>query len=464
VDSSDEDEGDAEDAPETSDRVRSAAPSTAGRAPTPAFLSPIGKQRPATKRQRRGDPDMHLEGISRQTSHTNGQPNGSSSTMAKRVMTNGFNHANGSTNGNMAERDGYHGNRTDEVVRLVTQALRDLGYENAANMLVQESGHDLESPSVAAFRNAVLNGEWPEAEALLLGSDDQVGFDQPPTHNGLPLKEGVLPRDLRFAIRKQKYLELLEQHDAGSALMVLRQELTPLHTDVDSLHMLSGLILCPTAEDLRLQASWPGSGPASRKQLLADLSNAIHHSVIVPPHRLAELLGQVRQHQIERCLWHNPVEPSSLFVDHMCDKAQFPIQTVQVLKQMEEIWNLEFSHDGRYLAACGQDHLVYIWDLQASIIGEVRWELKGHTKPVVYASWSPDDSMLVTCSQDATARLWDMEVCAISCPVPPSDACCFVENLSLCNFGTMLHPKILTCLDRQMHSDRTTSNSRTGGT
>lgn len=140
----------------------------------------------------------------------------------------------------------FFGHNREEVTRLLIQGLYDLGYEGAADRLSQESGYEVESPSVAAFRHAVLQGEWLEAEALLFGSsvvDDGGGVgmsrgDLHP-HAGLEFADGVDFDELRFQMREQKYLELLEARDLGNALMVLRQELTPLNQDTVKLHHLS---------------------------------------------------------------------------------------------------------------------------------------------------------------------------------------------------------------------------------
>ena len=135
---------------------------------------------------------------------------------------------------------------------MLIQGLSDLGYQGAANQLVQDSGFELESPTVAAFRHAILEGEWSEAESLLFGSscpEDGGGVSISNGHttrnDGLVLAQGVDKDELKFRLRRQKYLELLELRDHGGALMVLRQELTPLHQDVGQLHVLSGLVLPP---------------------------------------------------------------------------------------------------------------------------------------------------------------------------------------------------------------------------
>ena len=56
------------------------------------------------------------------------------------------------------------GFRRVDMVRLITQCLTTLGYENAAQALQQESGMLLASEPIAHFRTAVLNGSLNRAD------------------------------------------------------------------------------------------------------------------------------------------------------------------------------------------------------------------------------------------------------------------------------------------------------------
>ena len=132
------------------------------------------------------------------------------------------------------------------MTRLLIQGLGDLGYYNSAERLSVESGYEVETPSVAAFRHAVLQGEWAEAEALLFGTEViedgggvSISNGDSHHHEGLRFAENANKKELKFRMREQKYLELLEERDLGSALMVLRQELTPMNQDTSKLHELS---------------------------------------------------------------------------------------------------------------------------------------------------------------------------------------------------------------------------------
>jgi WD repeat-containing protein 26 len=165
----------------------------------------------------------------------------------------------------------YFGHDREEVTRILIQALSDMGYQTQAEGLSRASGHELESPTVAAFRSAVLAGSWADAEDLLSGAvtaDDQDGKG-----NGLVLAPGSDRNYMRFWIREQKFLELLEQRDTSRALTVLRSELTPLFQDTQKLHFLSTLLMCESAEDVKAKTEWDGAVGQSRRVLLSDLSS-----------------------------------------------------------------------------------------------------------------------------------------------------------------------------------------------
>ena len=170
----------------------------------------------------------------------------------------------------------YYGHDREEVARILIQGLDDLGYHSAATSLSDESGYKLETKYASAFRNAVLQGDWTKAETLLFGHDRQPspgvsgdqqngsqghdeadGVDNTDVQDigqGLELSEDASKNEMLFLIRQQKYLELLEAENVTAALVVLRQELQPLHQDERQLHALSRYVGSHKAR-LRLRCS-----------------------------------------------------------------------------------------------------------------------------------------------------------------------------------------------------------------
>ena len=213
------------------------------------------------KRRRLMSRTMRLDQDSSNRNGTRPYSNGSPLSNQKAGLSGSVNGHSSSTNGTSsphrngngysspiarAKTSDFLGHDRQEVTRLLIQGLGDLGYHGAADRLSQESGYEKETPIVAAFKHAVLRGEWSEAESLLFGShhlDDGGGVSisngHSHEHDGLRLIEGANRDELKFRMREQKYLELLENKDLSSALIVLRQELTPLNQDTGKLHNLS---------------------------------------------------------------------------------------------------------------------------------------------------------------------------------------------------------------------------------
>lgn len=395
--------------------------------------------------QRRANGSSPLPRKNGFSSSTNGHSSPTNDTSS--AHTNGF-----SSSATKQSAPKYYGHDREEVTRLLLQGLQDLGYNSSANRLCQESGYEVESPTVAAFRNAVLQGEWAEVESFLFGPTTEpdgggvrISNGESRHLRGLKFVNTVDSDQMKFVIREQKYLEFLEKQDTGRALMVLQTELQPLNWDRGRLNALSEyatlfsqylhqetqtdysrLLVCVDREDLMFQAHWDGAHGQSRQRLLQELSSmcnpsylipypdsqrigSISPSVMIPEHRMAVLLDQAKQSQVSRCLYHTPLTVPSLFTDHMCDRHQFPLRTAVELNQSDgEVWYVEFSHDGRSLATCGQASAVVIYDTTTF---EVRHRLSDHGEDVVYVTWSPDDSKIITCSYDHKAKVWDTNVC-----------------------------------------------------
>ncbi|PYH89342.1 WD40 repeat-like protein [Aspergillus ellipticus CBS 707.79] len=326
------------------------------------------------------------------------------------VASNGDAYPNGSQKAS-TKPPSYYGHDREEVTRILIQSLYELGYDGSAALLSKESGYQLESPAVATFRNAVLEGKWTEAEHILVQSfypdgGGRAGGSGDPANEKLVLVAHAEKNEMLFYLRQQKFLELLEARDLAAALIVLRHELTPLNYDIGRLHALSSLLMCPP-EHLHDQAGWDGPISSSRERLLSELSRSISPSVMIPDNRLAILLDNVKQNQINQCLYHNVASPPSLYSDHMCDRKDFPLRPgIELSQHSDEVWWCQFSNDGTKLVTASKDQSVIIYDTSTFAVLQ---KLMGHEDGVAQCCWSPDDSKIITCSQDKTARVWSVE-------------------------------------------------------
>ena len=66
---------------------------------------------------------------------------------------------------------------------------------------------------------------------------------------------------------------------------------------------------------------------------------------------------------------------------------------------------LAFAPDGKHLITCGQDGAIKTWTMSGGICIH---SLRGHTDMVNSVAFSPDGRLLASGSRDATVRLWEM--------------------------------------------------------
>ena len=146
--------------------------------------------------------------------------------------------------------------------------------------------------------------------------------------------------------------------------------------------------MCSTPEDLRRRAGWDGARGTSRTRLLNNLQSTfqflcsywplltqhdtehIPSAVMIPQRRFLTLLEQSRLWQQQRCPYHNSPPDSlsfSLYRDHHCDSSCFPNTTTTILEvHTDEVWNIEWSHSGEYLASASKDKSAVIWRVGVS--------------------------------------------------------------------------------------------------
>lgn len=139
-------------------------------------------------------------------------------------------------------------------------------------------------------------------------------------------------------------------------------------------------------------------------------SDFISPSAMIPEHRLAELLTQVKEAQAQNCVYHVDPRGPSLYMNHNCERQDFPLDTICELDlHRDEVWFLQFSNDGTKLATASKDTTVVIYETATF---RYLHRLAEHAGKVAYLAWSPDDTKLVTCSKDeiASVKLWDVEV------------------------------------------------------
>ncbi|XP_057955682.1 WD repeat-containing protein 26 homolog isoform X1 [Malania oleifera] len=336
-----------------------------------------------------------------------------------------------------------------EFVRIIAKALYSLGYKKSGAHLEEESGIPLHSSMVDLFMQQILDGNWDESVATL--------------HRISPLDETIL-RSASFLIFEQKFFELLDGEKVMDALKTLRTEIAPLCINNTRIRELSSWIVSSSQSALVGSPSQAAVRAKSRSNLLEELQTLLPPTVMIPERRLEHLVEQALNLQRDACRFHNSLDREmSLYTDHQCGRDRLPSQTLQILEaHYDEVWFLQFSHKGKYLASSSNDRSAIIWESWEafpfpidccapscsqvhcfptalhyhtttdllSILGVMVERLKssvgilpyeidtngvflkhrltGHQRPVSSVSWSPDDHQLLTCGVEESVRRWDV--------------------------------------------------------
>ncbi|PIN17452.1 WD40 repeat-containing protein [Handroanthus impetiginosus] len=280
--------------------------------------------------------------------------------------------------------------KKNELVRIIAETLYSLGYAKTGAHLEEESGIPLHSPAVDLFLNQIREGRWDESISML----HEIG-----------LLDETMIKLASFLILEQKFFELLDGEKVMDALKTLRTEIAPLCVDDEKVQELSSFMLSPSQNSdsgkVRLR---------SRTNLVEELHKVLPPTVMIPEKRLVHLVEQALDLQKEACRFHNSSDGKmSLLTDHQCGRDHIPSQTLQILQEhSDEVWFLQFSHNGKYLASSSGDCLVIIWEVMADGQVSLKHRLSGHQKPVFYITWSHDDNQLLTCGVEEAIRRWDI--------------------------------------------------------
>ncbi|KAF5936255.1 hypothetical protein HYC85_027384 [Camellia sinensis] len=183
--------------------------------------------------------------------------------------------------------------------------------KKTAHMLEHETGvfFDMEY-----FEDMVLFGNWDEAEKYL------SGFTR--------LEDDKYSMKIYFEIRKQKFLEALDEHDRARALDILVKELKVFAISNEELYKEMTQLL--TFDDFRKHGSLSMYGDvlSARKCMMNDIKNIIDADPLFQdklkfPHinksRLRRLINQSLNWQHIHCSYPQPdPDIQTLFMDHQC--------------------------------------------------------------------------------------------------------------------------------------------------
>ncbi|XP_075093824.1 WD repeat-containing protein WDS homolog isoform X1 [Nicotiana tabacum] len=280
-----------------------------------------------------------------------------------------------------------------EFVRIIIQCLYSLGYRKSAVSLESESGIAYKSDELESLESHILDANWDAC------------IDCLNRLNGLTNETRA---SALFLVLKQCLLEYLNRGDDSSALEILQKQISGLQVAKEKVHKLAFGFL--SLKELGLGKVDLDVISNLRNFLLMELEKVLPPPITLPERRLEYLVEMAVWSKIDNCVYHNSVDAISLYEDHHCDGSQFPTKTTQILtNHRNEVWYVQFSNNGNYLASSSSDCTAIIWKVLDDGNLTQRHVLQSHKKPVSFVAWSPDDTMLLTCGNMEVLKLWDVE-------------------------------------------------------
>ncbi|KAE8673103.1 putative nucleotide binding protein [Hibiscus syriacus] len=278
-----------------------------------------------------------------------------------------------------------------EFLRVIIQCLYSFGYNKSASCLEIESGIRYKSAEFDLLESQILSGDW----------DDCID-----TVNKIKDVKDDTRSSVLFLVFKQCFMEYLNRGDDSLVLSVLQKQVPTLNMSKETVHKLAYNILSfkemgKIDEDVISEL---------RKRLVMELRKQLPPPIVLPERRLEHLVETSVTAQIDSCIYHNSRDAVSLYEDHCCGRDQIPTETVQILTaHSNEVWFIQFSNNGEYLASSSSDCTAIIWKVRDNDKLTMKHTLRSHQNPVSFVAWSPDDTKLLTCGNLEVLKLWDVE-------------------------------------------------------
>ncbi|KAI3389494.1 hypothetical protein SNEBB_003673 [Seison nebaliae] len=135
--------------------------------------------------------------------------------------------------------------KTSDILRIILQYLRHKGLDRSSDILMRESGMELEQPVELKLRRQILNGEWNNA----IGTLALIECCNETIMNGNNILSNTLDENnerlmnygkMRYFILEQKYLEALDMGLHHEAFRCLHDEIRPLDELIQLNHDVIG--------------------------------------------------------------------------------------------------------------------------------------------------------------------------------------------------------------------------------
>lgn len=303
--------------------------------------------------------------------------------------------------------------RQRNTIRIIGQYLRNLGMNDTVESLVEESGCRIESAQACRLQEYVLHGAWCKALEILEKFKPSITERQYLT--------------VRVLLLEEEFKSLMANEEVLLALRLLQVEYPKNKEFRDRYEYLAALLMSESyaCNASKLEAASyerpmneentqnnPIDGEnANNQAVLKIVYKVLPPTLMLPPERLEELLKQSWMYQIKQCDLHvfsneEIIDERAILKNHQCSSHDFPAKNSQVLgDHFAEVWCLEFSPCGKYLASGAKSNCVLIWKVieNQNIRVYRRLQIPADVTGIASLSWSSDSKYLAIASTEENA-------------------------------------------------------------
>lgn len=347
---------------------------------------------------------INTKQLNKHNHHTNDTNTNSATSNIHHTTTDRCTGSNSAESTSITTPNGFIISRS-EYIRVLAQALNELGCSNTVTALISETNHYIDQPYVQQLRSAILDGCWNDVDSIV--SKVRLDLDSYDAINRL--------------IKTQRFIELIaescDNHATHSntnnksitdvsvhALQYLQTDIATAQFSKSQIQRLASYLMCDTMNELENTAQWNSS--TSRQILLSEVMRYIPASASLPSNRLQHIIDDAFNYQIQQCSYHNSTQTNySLLQTHMCDTAVSFKLAHTLNNHTAAVNDVRFSHSGHKFASCSDDHTVIIWSCYTNNqwhTPTVEHVLSSHKSAVQLALWCSDDSMLLSAEADTS--------------------------------------------------------------
>jgi len=320
-----------------------------------------------------------------------------------------------------------------EMIRLMLQSLRDLGMDSTATTLEKESGISEENTELATVEKLILVGKWKDAGQRLIETLSKS------TAQNMRKDFDRVVRRCQVLLAQEKFYELILRGQFAASLECLRDEISPIFDRKDTARY-ANLILCEDLDAVhKILGRTAETEVEHRAKVVERLRELLPQSLVLPRQRLLTLVDYGLQEQLRQLFPPGSSKKVQSDISRMplaYDLSEAPadvnrvptrvIQRIVVHGTNCQIWSVQFSHDGLYIACGGTDRRVRVYSVRGNTKKDPAERKQGvgmqnggsdaltlhpyvvlHGGPVTRLAWSPDDTWLAAGDDKGHILLWD---------------------------------------------------------